>query len=135
VEHAYTGGIAADMSADELLPLFCLADQLQMDSLCEWCVERMTPLLVPDARMLETAWSAALTRSCDALCGACATAWLVAASTNDDANDTALLDMLARTHAACGADAPLSAQLARVLRPALLAHAAEAEVVRRVWPG
>jgi hypothetical protein len=40
---------------------------------------------------------------------------------------TTLLDVLPRTHAACGADAPLSGQLARVLRAALLARAAEDE--------
>ncbi len=127
VEHAYTGGIAADVSADELLPLFCLADHLQMDSLCMWCVERMAPLLARDARMLEAVWGAALARSCDALCDACATAWLVASAAKEDADDTSLLDVLARMHAACGADAPLSAQLARVLRAALLARIAAEE--------
>jgi hypothetical protein len=125
VEHAYTGGIATDMSAEELLPLFCLADHLQMDSLCAWCVERMAPLLVPAACMLETVWAAALARSCDALCDACATAWLVAASTNEDAKDTTLLDVLARMHDACGKNASLSTQLARVLRAALLAREEE----------
>jgi hypothetical protein len=133
VEHAYTGGIATLMIAEELLPLFCLADHLQMDSLRVWCMERIAPLLVPDACVLEAVWLAALARSCDVLCDACATAWLVAAaSTSDDANDTTLLDVLARLQAACGADAPLGAQLVRVLRPALLAHAAEAE--RQAWP-
>jgi hypothetical protein len=127
VEHTYTGSIAADMSAAELPSLFFLADHLQMDSLCAWCVERITPLLVPDARMLEAVWVAALARSCDALCDACATAWFVASSTaKNDLDHTTLLDVLARMQAACGADVPLSAQLARVLRAALLARDAGA---------
>jgi hypothetical protein len=130
VEHAYTGGIAADMSAEELLPLFCLADHLQMDSLCAWCVARMTPLLVADVRMLETVWAVALARSCDALCDACASAWLVAATSKapeatGDESGTTLLDVLSRTHAACDEDTSVSSQLARVLRAALLARAAE----------
>jgi hypothetical protein len=86
----------------------------------------MAPLLVPDAHMLETVWAAALARSCDAVCDVCATAWLVAAAANDNADDTTLLDMLARLHAACGQAAPLSTQLARVLRASLLARDAGA---------
>jgi hypothetical protein len=93
-----------------------------MDSLCAWCVAHMAPLLVSDAPMLETVWTAALARSCDALCDACATAWLVAAAStdDDDTDDTTLLDVLARTRDACGAGVSLSAQLVCVLRAALL---------------
>jgi hypothetical protein len=135
VEHCYTGTVRAVADA-ALLPLWCLSDHLQMDDLRAWCIEQLAPLLRRDMALLESAWTAALARPCDALCDACAAAWLGANApdapepeddgASDDASDEAaehnqaLLQLLARLHAACPADAPLSAQLARVLRAGLL---------------
>jgi hypothetical protein len=118
VEHCYTGSVRA-VAAAALLPLWCLGDHLQMDDLRAWCIERLAPLLRRDLALLDATWTTALTRPCDALCDACAAAWLGAGAAAQD--DAAFLPLLARLHAACPADAPLAAQLARVLRAGLLA--------------
>ncbi len=117
VEHCYTGSVRAIADA-ALLPLWCLGDHLQMDDLRAWCIERLAPLLRRDMALLESAWAAALARPCDALCDVCAAAWLGADLAVDS---NASLELLARLHACCSADVPLSAQLARVLRAGLLA--------------
>jgi hypothetical protein len=116
VEHAYTGGVA-DAAAASLLPLWCLGDHLQMDELCAWCIERIAPCLAADAALLEAAWAAALARPCDALCDACARAWLRLNAANEEYD--AVLQLLLRMQAGCGAGASLAVQLARVLRTAL----------------
>jgi hypothetical protein len=115
VEHAYTGGVAG-VAAASLLPLWCMGDHLQMDELCAWCIQRIAPCLATDAALLEAAWAAALARPCDALCDACARAWLRLAAA---AEDEAALQLLRRMQAGCAAGAAPAAQLARVLRAAL----------------
>ena len=120
VELAYTGTIASDVTVESLLPLWCLGDHLQMDELCTWCVERLTPALAKDAALLECAWTAALARPSDALGDACATAWMLL----DDLkslNDRSAMHLLKRVHDGCAAKELVAAQLVRVLRKALLA--------------
>jgi hypothetical protein len=117
VEHAYTGTVAG-LDSVSLLPLWCLGDHLQMDELRAWCIEHLMPLMIRDAAMLEAAWAAALARPCDALCDACASAWLVSVAAAA-ASDTAPLQLLARVQAGCAAGVSLNAQLVRVLRAAL----------------
>jgi hypothetical protein len=119
VEHAYTGGVA-DAAAASLLPLWCLGDHLQMDELCAWCIERIAPCLAADAALLEAAWAAALARPCDSLCDACARAWLRLNAANEEYD--AVLQLLLRMQAGCGAGAAPAAQLVRVLRAALQAR-------------
>jgi hypothetical protein len=123
VEHTYTGSVA-ELDAASLLPLWCLGDHLRMDELREWCIVRMAPLLPRDAAMLEAVWLAALARPCDALCGACATAWLrmllQASAAKEEEGVVDATRLLARVHAHCrAAHVSLSAQLVRVLRSAL----------------
>ena len=120
VELAYTGTIASDVTAESLLPLWCLGDHLQMDELCAWCVERLTPVLAEDAALLERTWTAALARPSDALGDACATAWLQFERPKKLA-DTSAMHLLKRIHDGCAARELVAAQLVRVLRNAVLA--------------
>jgi hypothetical protein len=117
VEHAYTGTVAG-LDDASLLPLWCLGDHLQMDELRAWCIEHLMPLMRKDAAMLEATWAAALARPCDALCEACASAWLVSVAAAE-ASDTAPLELLARVQAGCAVGVSLTTQLARMLRAAL----------------
>jgi hypothetical protein len=120
VELAYTGTIASDVTAESLLPLWCLGDHLQMNELCAWCVERLTPALADNAALLERAWTAALARPSDALGDACATAWLSYHQPKPVSDRTAM-DLLKRVHDGCAAKELVAAQLVRVMRKALLA--------------
>jgi hypothetical protein len=115
---AHAGAAARSENEVRLVPLWCLGDFLQMDELRAWCIERMATSLLSDAGMLEAAWEAALARPCDALCSACASAWLVSAAAAE-ASDTTLLELLARVQAGCAAGVSLKAQLVRVLRAAM----------------
>jgi len=120
VEHAYTGTIASDVSADSLLPLWCLGDHLQLDELCAWCVERLVPVLAKNATMLEHAWTAALARPSDALGDACATAWLLLECSIQTLDDLTAMLVLKHVHESCAAKELVTAQLVRVMRKALL---------------
>ena len=120
VEHAYTGAVASDVAAESLLPLWCLGDHLQMNELCAWCEQRLVPVLANDAALLERAWTAALSRPSDALGDACATAWLLLEAPLGLDDITAIL-LLKRVSESCAAKELVAAQLARVLRKALLA--------------
>jgi hypothetical protein len=124
VEHTYTGTVASDLDAESLLPLWCLGDHLQLDGLCVWCAERLVPVLAKNAALLERAWTAALTRPSDALGDACATAWLLLERTISLDDITSML-LLKRVHESCAAEELVAAQLARVLRKALLAAVAK----------
>jgi hypothetical protein len=121
VELAYTGTMtSSEVATESLLPLWCLGDHLQMDELCTWCVERLTPALADNAALLERAWTAALARPSDALGDACATAWLLLEKRKPVGNRTAM-NLLKRVHDGCAAKELVAAQLVRVLRKALLA--------------
>ena len=126
VEHAYTGTIGTPVAAESLLPLWCLADHLQMDGLCTWCVERLTPVLKQDEELLELTWTSALARPSDALCDACATAWLVTVS-KTDLDERSIMLLLKRVHEGCADKELVAAQLVRVLRQGLLARIAKTE--------
>ena len=128
VEHAYTGCIA-DIAASQLLPLWCLADHLQMASLRAWCAARLRPLLAANAELLESAWESALSRSCDALCLACARAWLevLAAEPAEPPSPDANLELLARLEPSCAQGTTTPSQyVVRALRAALQPPAAAA---------
>jgi hypothetical protein len=118
VEHAYTGAIGA-LEPARLLPLWCVGDHLAMDGVRAWCVPRLVPAMVDDVALLEAAWSAGMARPCEALCDACATAWLRAAAAAA-ADDESLPRLLARLQAGAPRDVAPAAHVARVLRAALL---------------
>ena len=124
VEHAYTGTVASDVTDESLLPLWCLGDHLQMEDLCTWCVERLAPALRKDTSLLERTWSAALSRPSDALCDACAAAWLVMVF--DKSWDFVFdwLELFKRVHDGCAEKELPAAQLVRVLRKGLLEYIA-----------
>jgi hypothetical protein len=124
VEYAYTGTVASDVSTESLLLLWCLGDHLQMDELCAWCVERLMPVLVKDAALLERAWTTALARPSDELGDACATAWLLMPSSESswDFICSTWLVLFKRVHDSCAAKELPAAQLVRVLRKGLLAE-------------
>jgi hypothetical protein len=117
VEHAYTGDIGT-LDDASLLPLWCVGDHLAMDALRAWCVPRLVPVMAADVALLEEAWSAAMARPCDALCDACATAWLRADAAAAEGDET-LLRLLARLQAGARSDAAPATDVARVLRAAL----------------
>ncbi len=117
VEHSYTGTVSG-LDDAALLPLWCLGDHLQMDELRAWCIEKMLPLMRKDGGMLEAAWAAALARPCDALCDACASAWLVSVAATK-ASNAAPLELMARVQAGCAAGVSLTTHAARMLRTAL----------------
>jgi len=126
VEHAYTGASAASQIAPEsLLPLWCLGDHLQLEELCAWCVERLVPVLAKDSALLERAWTTALARPSDALGDACATAWLLLEKSVPNWGEITAILLLKRVHESCAAEKLVAAQLARVLRKALLAAVAK----------
>jgi hypothetical protein len=75
--------------------------------------------MAADVALLEEAWSAAMARPCDALCDACATAWLRADAAASDGDET-LPRLLARLQAGAPRDAAPATHVARVLRAALL---------------
>ena len=133
VEHAYTGTIASPIASESLLPLWCLADHLQMDELCLFCVERIAPALKEDAALLERTWCSALARPSDALCDACATAWLTTLRGAEWKKLDDVYRLFRRVHDGCAAKELPAAQLVRVLRTALLARIAkdEAAAARR----
>ena len=120
IEHAYTGTIASDVAAEFLLPLWCLGDHLQMDELCAWCAERLVPVLAKDAALLERAWTTALLRPSDALGDACATAWLLLELSITCTDDISSTLVLKGVHECCAVKELVAAQLARVMRKALL---------------
>ena len=120
VEHTYTGAVASDMAPESLLPLWCLGDHLQLDELCAWCAERLVPVLAKDAALLERAWTTALARPSDALGDACAAAWLLLETSLSELIDISAVLVLKRVHESCAAKELVPAQLARVMRKALL---------------
>jgi hypothetical protein len=130
VEHAYTGALPEALPDDRLLPLWCVARQLQMAALQASVIAALSPpLLRAQPALLRAVTGVALRHGCDALLCAAAKALLAAQCLDMHKETTALLEGgSAGGDAAAGAAAvdALADAMAAVLRTALLACAAAA---------
>jgi hypothetical protein len=135
VEHAYTGALPEALPDEQLLPLWCVARQLQMAALQACVVAALSPaLLRAQPALLRAVAGVALRHGCDALLRAVAAALL---SEPGVALLAAMRGVLAEM-AAGGDDAAaltaadaLADAMAGVLRTALLARAAAAPAAAR----
>jgi hypothetical protein len=128
VEHTYTGNVQRFLLTDSyssLLPLWCVAQHLQMNALQAFCITRLEPALRADSALLLAAAGVAMRHRCDALLQRVASATIAASSDPVECDATVRAVLQAAAGGAEGAaleavcDA-LADAMAAVLREGLL---------------
>jgi hypothetical protein len=132
VAHTYTGELPPELPQASLLPLWCVARQLQMDELRAACAEALSPAALRAApnKLLSRAADVALRHGCDAaLLANAAAALLLAAPALGEEDDALVADALmcddrgGGEHVDDAAADALGDAMAALMRDALLRRA------------